>query len=442
VNENLQKISSENSAHPAGYWFESMPLTSAHWAAGMVIFFTFAIEAWEMLILIFSVSSIGAEFNLETHQIGTLISAMFLGMIPGALIWGKLSSTIGRRKCLMYSIGLYVVFPILSANASSYEMLWLVRFFGGAVLSGALVVSFPLFMELLPVLVRGKATVMLSAGWPVGTIIAVGITSAFIEDGWRVVLGMSAIAPLWAFAIYRFVPESAYWLAESGNTEEAARVINKLSGQTISANVSRADESDESMPFSSIFKGSVLRITIITSIVNFCFSWGYWGMTSWLPSLLAERGLSTSQGLEFIALSALFMFPGYISASYLTGKLGRKKVMVSYVALATVSGIFFGLSSSMTELYIWNFALSFFSLGAWGIWNTWTGEVYSTSTRGQGVAWGVMLQRVANTIAPIAIGFVFAGGGFVVTILFISAFLGITFVSSLLLPETEGERLT
>ena len=154
------KATSSN-AKPAGYWFEAMPLTRAHWFAGLVIFFTFAIEAWEMLILIYSTSSIAAEFDLSIQQIGTLISAMFLGMIPGSLIWGQLSSSLGRKKCLMISIGLYFIFPILSAYATSYDMLWWVRFFAGVMISGALVVSFPLFMEQLPMAVRGRATVLL-----------------------------------------------------------------------------------------------------------------------------------------------------------------------------------------------------------------------------------------------------------------------------------------
>lgn len=429
------------SAKPAGYWFESMPLTSAHWVAGLVIFVTFAIEAWEMLILIFSSQSIAAEFNLDASQIGTLISAIFLGMIPGSLIWGKLASTIGRKRCLIYSIGMYFIFPLLSANANSFEALWTIRFFAGVVLVGALVVSFPLFMELLPVAVRGRATVLLSAGWPIGTLIAVAITYFFADQGWRFVLGLSAMSSLWAILIWRCVPESAYWLGESGEADRAANVISKLSNGNICAVVRPSDEAEPNMPFFSIFKGSILRITILSTIINFCFAWGYWGMTTWLPPLLAERGLSTEQGLEFIALSTLFMFPGYISASYLTGKIGRKKVMVGYVAAATVAGIGFGLSSTVNELYVWNFTLSFFSLGAWGVWNTWAGEVYSTAARGPGVAWGVMLQRVANTIAPIVIGIVFASSGFGPTIIFISCFLGATFVSALMLPETEGERL-
>lgn len=426
----------------AGYWFDGMPLTRAHWTAGLVIFVTFVIEAWEMLILILSADAIGQEFSLSIGQVGSLISAMFMGMIPGALMWGQLANRIGRRMSLVLSIGGYALFPILTYFAPSFEALWAIRFVGGIVLSGALVVSFPLFMELLPVAVRGRATVLLSAGWPVGTLAAVGMTAAFSDLGWRIVLGLSALTGLWALAILRSVPESAYWLAEQGRSSDAAAAIRRLSGGALDPQqIAGSGAAHGASSLTSIFAGPVLKITILSTIINFCFSWGYWGMTSWLPTLLSERGLSQEQGLGFIALSALFMFPGYIAASYLTGRIGRKKVMLIFVGCATIAGIGFGLSATAVQMYAWNFALSFFSLGAWGIWNTWLGEIYDTVNRGPGTAWGVMLQRVANTLAPIIIGFVLADSGFVGTVLFISLFLAATFGGAMLLPETEGERL-
>lgn len=427
----------------AGFWFEEMPLSRDHWIAGLVIFVTFVIEAWEMLILILSIDSIRTEFSLSIVQTGGLISAMFMGMIPGALLWGYLSNRIGRRNSLALSIGGYAVFPLISMIVPSYEALWIVRFIGGVVLSGGLVVSFPLFMESLPVAIRGRATVLLSAGWPVGTLVAVAIVALSGDLGWRTTLGLSAVSGLWAIAILRGVSESAYWLASKGRGEEAAEVVHRLSGKRLSpANIAKPSDQDEQMSMTGIFKQGVMRLTILSTLINFCFSWGYWGMTSWLPELLSQRGLSQDEGLGFIALSALFMFPGYLAASYLTGKFGRKRVMTSFVAIAAVAGISFSLSDNLTQLYFWNFALSFFSLGAWGVWNTWLGEIYSTENRGPGTAWGVMLQRVANTIAPIAIGLVLAATGFMPTVLFISAFLVATVLAAMLLPETEGVRLT
>lgn len=429
-------------AKPVGEWFDGMPLMRAHWLAGLTLFITFVIEAWEMMILILNAGAIAAEFSLETGQIGFLISAIFLGMIPGSIIWGRLSDSIGRKRSLLLSVGLYTIFPILTAFAPSYEALWAIRFACGVVLSGALVVTFPLFTELLPVKVRGQGTVYLSAGWPVGMLGAIGITALLASYGWRTTLGFSAILGLWSLVIWKLVPESPYWLAEKGKTDEADAAIAQLSHGSVQSKSAPSTAETGTVSFFAIFGSGVLLITILQTIINFCFSWGYWGLTSWLPTLLAERGLSSGQGLTFLAISALFMFPGYITASFLTGRFGRKKVMTVFVFLSTIAGFGFAYSQTVTQLYVWNFMLSFFSLGAWGIWNTWLGEIYATRTRGQGVAWGVMTQRVANSIAPIAIGAVLAGGSFLQTVSFISIFLAITFVAALFLKETEGEILT
>ncbi len=438
----------DNNANPGieprnvGEWFEHMPLTRTHWIAGLTLFMAFVIESWEMMIIIFSSGAIGEDFSLSTEQIGSLIGAMFIGMIPGALLWGKLIGTHGRKRCLIWSIGLYGLFPIISAFAPTFEALWLTRFVCGIVLSGALVVTFPYFEELVPVDVRGKATVYLSAGWPLGVLVAIGVTLTFMDMGWRWVIGFSSVASLWAIVIYRWVPESPYWLAAKGRTREADAAIERLSENALSVNTRSTDaQQPQDIAFMDIFRGSALRITLVQTVINFCFSWGYWGLASWMPTLLEQRGLSAPQGLGFIALSAVFMFPGYISASYLTGKFGRKKIMLLYVAISAIAGFQFANSASMTQMYVWNFTLSFFSLGAWGVWNTWLGEVYETHTRGAGTAWGVSAQRVANAIAPMVIGAMLAASGFLETVSFITLFLAITFVAALLLPEMEGQTL-
>jgi putative MFS transporter len=164
-------------------------------------------------------------------------------------------------------------------------------------------------------------------------------------------------------------------------------------------------------------------------------------MASWMPVLLSKKGLSAPEGLGFLAISALFMFPGYMSASYLTGKFGRKKIMVIYVFMAAVAGFGLARSASVNELYIWNFTLSFFSLGAWGVWNTWLGEVYDTRNRGNGTAVGIVSQRIANSIAPIAIGSILASSTFNFTVAFISMFFILTLIATIFLNETEGVSL-
>ncbi len=436
----MSSSASSAAAREVGAWFADMPLTARHWAAGIALFVAFVIESWEMMIIIFSSGAIAEDLGLSTAQVGSLISALFLGMIPGALLWGKIGGTLGRKGTLMLSIGLYGIFPVLAALAPTYEVLWVARFAAGVVLAGALVITFPYFEELVPVSVRGRATVYLSAGWPVGVLVAIAMTSLLLPLGWRWVMGVSAVVPLWALVIWRAVPESPYWLAARGRTAEAGAAIDRLNaGRRDRAQV-RGPEARTAAPitFAGIFEGPVMRITLIQSTINFCFAWGYWGLASWMPALLSERGLSTPEGLGFMALSAVFMFPGYVTASWLTGRFGRKRVMLPFVAGAAAAGFAFANAQSLTELYLWNFTLSFFSLGGWGVWNTWLAELYDTRRRGAGTAWGVTTQRVANALAPIVIGGVLASTGFLQTVSFITLFLAATFAAAMLLPETEG----
>lgn len=432
-------------ARSVGLWFQEMPLTRAHWRAGGVLFGVFIFDSWEMMILILNSSSIGADLGLDTAGIGALIGALFLGMIPGAMIWGRLSDSLGRKRSVMLSLLLYAPIPLLSAFATTADMLWWLRFAGGILLAGALVVTFPHFEELVPVRSRGRATVYLSAGWPVGLLVAVGVTAVLAGAGWRWVIGFSAAAGLWALMVYRFVPESPYWLAQRGRCLEADRVIFELSHGAVTAHTAAPQglEHAGSAPggFLALFRPPVTGLTALQTVINFCFSWGYWALASWLPELLGRRGLSAPEGLGFIAVSALFMFPGYISASYLTGRFGRKRVMLAFVFAATIAGFAFAYSQTPSQMYLWNFTLSFFSLGAWGVWNTWQGEIYDTRLRGAGVAWGVTMQRIANAIAPVAIGALLVTSSFLETVSFISAFLAATFVATLFLPETEGHIL-
>ncbi|WP_134698658.1 MFS transporter [Ammoniphilus sp. YIM 78166] len=446
---NLQSVEENSKSSKrtvqVGALFENMPVTGQHWKAGLVLFFTFVIEAWEMMIIILASASIGAEFNLDGGRIGSLIGSIFLGMIPGCLIFGKLVDKIGRKPSMMISLALYGVVCLISAFSTSYEMLWWTRFLSGAVLGGVLVATFPYFEELLPVKVRGKATVYLASGWPVGFLIAIGVTYLFMDLGWRWIIGVSSLAGLWFLAIAAFVPESPYWLASRGRQAEAKEVVLKLSEGKMSTVIDKVDlvvDDVKEGSFLEIFRAKFLRPTVLQIIINFCFSWGYWALSSWMPTLLAKKGLNAPEGLGFMALSCLFMFPGYMASSYLTGKFGRKKVMTTFVFFAAVGGFGFASSDTMAQMYFWNFVLSFFSLGAWGVWNTWMAELYPTEIRGVSYSVGVTGQRVANAIAPTIIGAMLAANtSFLATVSFISAFLVITFIACLFLKETEGAIL-
>jgi putative MFS transporter len=427
-----------------GVIFETMPFTSRHFLAGVALFFLMAIDAWEMMILVYTSPLIAADFKLNPVQIGSLIGAMFIGIGLGAFIWAPICARLGRRHSILWSLVLYGVLSLLSAFSPNFSVLYVARFVAGLAVAGVMVTTFPLFEELLPVPVRGKYAVYLAAGWPIGMLLALGATVLFSPFGWRVVLGVSSLAALWSLVIKLWVPESPYWLASVGRQQEAKTIISRLSSGSVIIPAERALAVQEVAAGSifEVFKAGMLRITLVQIAVNFTFNWGYWGLQTWLPELLQQRGFNLPQSYGFIAVSALCMIPGYVAASYLTGRYGRKWIMISFVGASAFAGFGFANAPSHFLLYACNFLMVFFSLGAAGIWNTWTGELYPTKVRVVGYSWGLTAGRVASIAAPSVIGFLVArSSSFNATTMFISAFLFVTAALVFFLPETEGHDL-
>lgn len=432
----------KSEAMPTGRVFDDMPFTRQHVKAGSTLLFAFIIDAWEMLILSYVANPIEKELGIGATGVGFLISAIFLGMIPGALVWGALTDRIGRRKACVLSLAAYGVVTLVAAFSVSFWMLWGLRFLAGFAMAGVFTMVFPYFEELLPTKHRGRATVFLAAGWPFGVFIAVGVSAAFLDiGGWRLVIGVSALAGLWAVMIWKWVPESPYWLVAQGRHAEAKAVLRRLSnGATDPQQDLTVAGSGTSLR--AILSGRIGRFTVLQVLLNFAFSWGYWGLATWLPSLLQERGFSVGDSFSFIAATTVAMLPGYASAAYLTGRFGRKWVFVIYIGLGAVGGFWFAFAGSVTQLFLGSCLMYFFAQGAWGVWDTWVGELYNTQTRSLGYSLAVAGQRGANAVAPSVIGlFVALSAGFSWTVASIIAFLVIALALSFTFPETEGKEL-
>jgi putative MFS transporter len=427
-----------------GRVFEELPVTGEHWKACFTLFVTFVIEAWEMMIIVYASSSVAKEFTLSPAAIGNLIGAIFLGMGIGSIIWTTFCDRIGRKRTVIASLALYGIVSGLSVFAPNYGALYALRLLSGVAAAGMLVVTFPYFEELLPVRSRGKLTVYLASGWPLGILCAIGATVWLMPYGWRAMLALSSAAALWLLFVAALVPESPYWLASAGRQQEAKDVIRRLSkgAIVIPESVRLVVDSGKRGSWKGLLSSQFLRVTLLQVAINFTFSWGYWGLQSWLPVLLQKKGLDLPQSYKFIAISALCMVPGYITASYLTGKIGRKLTVILFIGAAAIAGYAFAYAESMTTVYLSNFALAFFSLGAWGVWDTWVAELYPTSLRTVGYGWMIFAQRVANIIAPSTIGALLASGSsFTATTTMINAFMVASVLLALFLPETEGKEL-
>ncbi|MGP4014827.1 MFS transporter [Saccharopolyspora sp. 5N708] len=425
-----------------GQVFDEMSVGRAHVVAGSVLFIAFVVEAWEQVGLVYVSDGIAAEFGVGDAQLGWALSAVAFGMVPGALLWGGFIDKLGRRKVAVASLLVYAALALLAALSPSFWAFLVLRFLSGVAFAGVYTVTFPYFLELLPTRWRGQGAVALSIGFPVGTLLCIGVSQTLGAVSWRAVAVVAALAGLWAFAILRWAPESPYWLAKQQRHAEAAQVLRRLGGAVAADARFAVDDSGPSGDIRSLFSGGVRRRFLLLLVVSFTFSWGYWGLQTWLPVLLQGKGLSVSDALWFVAVTQLVSVPGYLLAAWLTRRFGRKSIFLAFVFASAAGGALFGFATGAVQMYTGNLILAFFSLGAWGIWNTWSGEALPTGLRGIGYSWVTAAILLANTVSVPVIGALMDGGvASSLTIGSIMVFLVIALLSAIPIQETEGRAL-
>jgi predicted secreted protein len=96
-------------------------------------------------------------------------------------------------------------------------------------------------------------------------------------------------------------------------------------------------------PFFSLFRGVLLRRTVIATTLATAMLFGYWGLFTWLPSFLASPIEAGGAGLELLKTSGWTIavqagsLLGYWCFGWLADRFGRRVTFFLYVAGAAMA---------------------------------------------------------------------------------------------------------
>ena len=190
----------------------------------------------------------GPYFQLDDVQTGWAVSCTVFIAMFAMLVAGRLSDTFGRKPVLLTVAFLYAISAILSALASSYEMLYIARMIGGVAFGAALVIAPTSIADIAGAKDRGKLVSIQQLN------IVLGFFAAFLsnylfnhlttegagiffqsgsfagETVWRWMLGVEALPALLYFGCLFLVPRSPRWLLANGRETEGERVLAKIHG--------------------------------------------------------------------------------------------------------------------------------------------------------------------------------------------------------------------
>lgn len=369
---------------------------------------TWAADAAEILLLAFALPAISADFGLSRAAGGLLVTATFVGMLVGAWFWGVVADRVGRRAGFQITVLVFALFGTLSAVAPNVGVLMLLRALTGFGLGGALPLDFALYAEYLPSRNRGRNLVLLESFWALGTVAAAGLALLLVPTvGWRPLLASSALAAALVIWIRRQVPESPRYLAASGHAAEARQVLARVAEvnrQPLPAGELQAAASGPAVGMATLWSRPYLAITTVLWVAWFTISLGYYGVFSWLPTVLVDRGFSFLRTYQYAFLLALAQVPGYLSAAWLVERWGRRTTLAAYLTASALFTWLFAVADTTAGLVVAGALMSFFALGAWGALYAYTPEVYPTQVRATGMGTASGMTRIAGALAPLVGG--------------------------------------
>ncbi len=404
-----------------------------------------AADAMEVLLVSFALPAMSAEWSLTAAQKGLLATSIFIGMLVGAVFWGRLADRIGRRAGFVLTIAIDSAFGLASAFAPSFGWFLALRALTGFGVGGTLPVDYGMFSEYLPAENRGRRLVLLEAFWAVGTLLAAGLAWLVVPRlGWRWLFAFSALPGLVLFLVRKGVPESPRFLFARGRRAEARAVLERVAavnGTSLPDGELADPPAAKPGRTADLFAPRYRKTTTLLWLVWFMISIGYYGAFTWLPSWFRSKGFSLPSVYPNTFIMALAQLPGYFSAAWLVERWGRTRTLGAYLLASGAFAWLFALASTPAAVMATAVLLSFFALGAWGALYAYTPEAYPTTIRTTGIGAASGMTRIAGAIAP-SVGALVAGSSLALPLAVFAVAYAVAGVAAWLLPrETKGAGL-
>ena len=150
------------------------------------------------------------DLGVSSEQIQLSLSVYFIGLASGQLVYGPLADRFGRRKPLLFGIGLFCVASLACALAPTLEWLLAGRFAQALGGCAGMVVNRAVVRDLCEPIDAAKAFSQLMLIMGVAPILAPLAGTALLGlAGWASIFWfLTVFAGLFALAVYFFLPET------------------------------------------------------------------------------------------------------------------------------------------------------------------------------------------------------------------------------------------
>lgn len=365
-------------------------------------FFIIMFDGFDLIVYGSVLTELLKEWNMSPVQGGAIASYALIGMMLGALLFGTLADRIGRKNVLIISTVLFSLCSGLCSFADSPSTLGIYRFLTGLGMGGSLPNVFAMTSEYAPKPIRNMMVAIMSAGYPIGGILASGLSIYFIPSyGWQSLFLIGALPLLSVPLMYIFLPESISFYCIHKKNDRIAEILTKVDP---SYKFSSQDKFDielpekAGVPVISLFKNGRLVHTLLIWIVVFMSLLMLFGLNTWLPKLMMAAGYPLGSSLLFLLVLNFGAILGPIIGGWLSDQWNTKYVLIIYYLLAAISIFSLNMKTEMLLLYLFVLIAGATTIGSQPLTNAFTIQYYPADMRSTGIGWALGVGRLGGIL--------------------------------------------
>ena len=410
-----------------------MPWSRFHWMVVFGLGTAWILDGLEVQIV--AAGGFEKSLSMSSADVGLAGTVYLLGEVAGALVFGRLTDTLGRKKMFTLTLAVYLVGAALAGLAPTMELFLVCRFISGMGIGGEYSAVNSAIDELIPGKHRGRVDLAINGTYWLGAALGALASSILLDTdrfaenvGWRIAFFIGPVLGLAIIYLRRHIPESPRWMLTHGRAEEAEQIVSGIE-QSVRDNGQELPHHDDSearwikagkgltgKQLSYVFFKLYPTRTVLGLSLMITQSFLYNAIFFTYALVLKNfYDLSAAQ-------AALFFFPfaiGNLLGPLLLGPLfdtvGRRKMIGGCYA---GSGVVLGISAflfqadaltAVTHTAFWCVAFFFASAGASAGYLT-VSETFPQEVRGQAISYFFCIAQVFGALGPVLYGALIGDG--------------------------------
>ncbi|MFE1310986.1 MFS transporter [Streptomyces sp. NPDC058755] len=400
---------------PIGVRLDRMPITPLHRRLTAVIGVGLFFDTFENNLSGTIGKVLQSDFAFGATSLKLVLASVFVGQFIGSLTLGRIADRFGRRRAFLVNLAIYSVFSLLGAFSPNATWLIVTRFLAGIGIGAEQALSDCYLADVLPAKKRGRfiagAYTLAFCGVP-----AVGFAALWLVPltplgvaGWRWLFVLGALGSAVVWVLRRQLIESPRWLAATGRTAEAERLVARMEAEAAGRGLPletpgpQTEEAVDHSRLRDVLRPGMLRRTLVLWLFCVLSVVGYYGFGTLAPQIVAAKGYGVVAGLGFTALSFLGYPVGSALALPVVDRVERRTLIALSAAAMVLAGLGFAYADSAALIVTCGFAYTLCSNVFSSVSHVYLSEQYPTAIRATASGAAYSLSKLSAAALPFAL---------------------------------------